>query len=92
MEDFLSNFGLNGKACLLRAICEVHSKPVHQLGLIGEMLRLFFTASKSPYSDLLDEYVAAENTGVGTHGPGECYPYYKECPRSLFQSNKNKYM
>lgn len=43
VEDLLSTFGLNGKACLLRTICEVHSKSVHHLGLFGEMAKLFFT-------------------------------------------------
>lgn len=43
LEDFLSSFGLDGHACVLRAICEVHSKQVHRYGLIGEFLKLFFT-------------------------------------------------
>lgn len=43
IEDFVSNFGLDGKACVLRAICEVHSKSVQRYGLIGEMFKLFFT-------------------------------------------------
>ncbi len=43
VEDFISTFGFDGKACLLRAICEVHSKSVHHLGLFGEMVKLFFT-------------------------------------------------
>lgn len=43
IEDLISNFGLNGKACVLRAICEVHSKPVNRFGLIGEVFKLFFT-------------------------------------------------
>lgn len=42
-EDMLANFGLNGKACLLRAICEVQGHPLSNFGLIGEMLKLFFT-------------------------------------------------
>lgn len=42
-EDMLGNFGLNGKACLLRAICEVQGHPLNNFGLIGEMLKLFFT-------------------------------------------------
>ncbi|XP_043515240.1 uncharacterized protein LOC122531405 isoform X2 [Frieseomelitta varia] len=42
-EDMLANFGLNGKACLLRAICEVQGHPLNNFGLIGEMLKLFFT-------------------------------------------------
>lgn len=43
IEDFISTFGVDGKACLLRAICEVHSRPVHGFGLLGEVLKLFFT-------------------------------------------------
>lgn len=43
VEDFLSNFGMDGKACLLRAICEVHAHPLTNFGLFGEILKLFFT-------------------------------------------------
>lgn len=43
LEDFLSNFGLDGHGCLLRTICEVHSKSVDRYGLIGEFMKLFFT-------------------------------------------------
>ncbi|KAJ6641863.1 hypothetical protein Bhyg_06808 [Pseudolycoriella hygida] len=91
VEDLISTFGLDGKACLLRAICEVHSKSIHHLGLFGEMLKLFFTASKSQFSQLLPEYVSAEEVGQGVRGPGECFPYYKNCPRSLFKADNNKY-
>lgn len=43
MEDFIANFGLNGKACVLRTICEVHAKSVHNFGMLGEIMKLFFT-------------------------------------------------
>lgn len=43
LEDFLSQFGLDGHGCLLRTICEVHSKNVLRYGLIGEFMKLFFT-------------------------------------------------
>ncbi|XP_050092697.1 uncharacterized protein LOC126575821 [Anopheles aquasalis] len=89
VEDFIANFGLDGRACMLRAICEVHSKSIEKFGLIGEMLKLFFTASASPYSQHLDEYVMAEKLGRGQDGPGECFPYFKDCPRSLFRSAHN---
>uniref|UniRef100_A0A182NK90 Uncharacterized protein n=1 Tax=Anopheles dirus TaxID=7168 RepID=A0A182NK90_9DIPT len=89
VEDFIANFGLDGRACMLRAICEVHSKSIEKFGLIGEMLKLFFTASLSPYSEHLEEYVTAEKVGRGQDGPGECFPYYKDCPRSLFRSSNN---
>ncbi|XP_049541794.1 uncharacterized protein LOC125955023 [Anopheles darlingi] len=89
VEDFIANFGLDGRACMLRAICEVHSKSIEKFGLVGEMLKLFFTASASPYSQHLDEYVMAEKVGRGQDGPGECFPYFKDCPRSLFRSAHN---
>lgn len=44
VEDFLSNFGLDGKACVLRTICEIHSmQSIHHFGLFGEFIKLFFT-------------------------------------------------
>ncbi|CAI6347640.1 unnamed protein product [Macrosiphum euphorbiae] len=87
VEDMLTNFGMDGKACLLRAICEVHGhKSIHKFGFLGEFIQLFFTASKSTYADLLDEYVTAETIGKQSK---ECYPYFKECPKSLFTNNHN---
>ncbi|KAJ8926024.1 hypothetical protein NQ315_009879 [Exocentrus adspersus] len=92
VEELLENFGMDGRACLLRAICEVHARPMTKFGLLGEMLKLFLSASKSPYADMLHEYVEAENAGTGTlDTPGECWPYMKDCPRSLFVSEHNHY-
>ncbi|XP_011629898.1 uncharacterized protein LOC105422287 [Pogonomyrmex barbatus] len=87
-EDMLTTLGMNGKACLLRAICEVQGHHLNNFGLIGEMLKLFFTASRSPFANLLKEYVEAENRGK-FHG--ECWPYFKDCPKSLFLPSTNKY-
>ncbi|VVC42606.1 Hypothetical protein CINCED_3A008282 [Cinara cedri] len=86
IEDMLANFGMDGKACLLRAICEVHSHTaLDKFGFLGEFLELFLTASRSKYADLMDEYVTAETTGKHK----ECFPYFKECPKSLFLNNHN---
>ncbi|XP_052131959.1 uncharacterized protein LOC113202713 [Frankliniella occidentalis] len=85
VEDLLDNFGMDGKACLLRAICEVHGRSaesLRSLGVLGEMLRLFLTASKSPFAVLLPEYVQAERAGAGD---GECWPYFRDCPKSIFR-------
>ncbi|XP_075217488.1 uncharacterized protein LOC142322367 [Lycorma delicatula] len=89
LEDFLANFGMDGKACLLRAICEVHGHTsLRRFGLLGEVVQLFFTASKSPYSELLEEYIEAEKAG---RDDGDCWRYYKNCPKSLFRTTHNKY-
>lgn len=49
---------------------------------------IIYSASKSPFSSLLKEYVEAENRGK-FHG--ECWPYFKDCPKSLFRLSENKY-
>ena len=41
VEDFLFKFGMDGKACLLRAICEMHESPLLGYGFFGEVLELF---------------------------------------------------
>jgi hypothetical protein len=49
-------------------------------------------ASKSPFADMLEEYVTAEQAGQ-ENGHGECWRYYKACPKSLFMSpQENKYL
>ncbi|KNC29220.1 hypothetical protein FF38_01407, partial [Lucilia cuprina] len=85
VEDFLSTFGMNGKACLLRTICEIHSRKIDHYGVFGEMAKLFLTVTRSPFSDLIPEYVTAQEIGEGRTAPGECFPYHKECPKSVFK-------
>ncbi|XP_063366933.1 uncharacterized protein LOC134655402 isoform X1 [Cydia amplana] len=87
-EDMFTNFGMEGRECLLRAICEIHSHPLTNFGFLGEVMKLFFTPSKSPYATLLSEYVEAQKAG---EKGGECWPYYRLCPRSIFQPSPNKY-
>lgn len=43
MEDFLFKMGLDGKSCLLRAICEMHESPLMGYGLFGEIMELILT-------------------------------------------------
>ena len=43
VEDYLFKAGLEGKACLLRAICETHQSPLLGYGLVGELLEMFLT-------------------------------------------------
>lgn len=50
-----------------------------------------FRASKSPYAKMLSEYVEAENAGKGQSGASECWPYMKDCPKSLFLQRHNHY-
>lgn len=49
IENVLYNFGMEGRDCLLRAICEVHELPVDRFhGLVGEALRFLFTYVENP--------------------------------------------
>ncbi|XP_066153719.1 uncharacterized protein [Euwallacea fornicatus] len=92
IEELLENFGMDGRACLLRAICEVHAYPLGGFGLLGEMLKLFLSASQSPYAHLMQDHVNAERAGRGLEGgAGECWPYMKDCPKSLFMNKHNRY-
>lgn len=49
--------------------------------------------TKSNYAYLLTEYVIAQQIGEGKRRPGECFPYFKKCPRSIFRgaAEPNKY-
>lgn len=56
------------------------------------MITINYRASQSPFSHLMEEYVAAEKIGKGEIDPGECFPFFKDCPKSLFQTaSSNKY-
>ena len=50
VEDLLTTFGINGKACLLRTICEVHSRSLENLGFLGEATKLFLTSVQNEIS------------------------------------------
>ncbi|KAH8305245.1 hypothetical protein KR018_006264 [Drosophila ironensis] len=91
LEDFLSTFGMDGKACLLRTICEMHSRSLEKFGVFGEMTKLFLTVTKSPFADLVPDYVQAQEVGEGKQAPGECFPYFKACPKSIFKALASKY-
>ncbi|XP_042887862.1 uncharacterized protein LOC122263492 [Penaeus japonicus] len=82
VEDSLSNMGLNGSACLLRAICEMFQFPLEMHGFFGEVLELFFSASRSPHAEKrLSEYTRAERVGRSS---GDCLEYHSACSLSLF--------
>jgi len=37
------------------------------------------------------DYVEAQEVGEGKQAPGECFPYFKACPKSIFKALSNKY-
>ncbi|XP_076040770.1 uncharacterized protein LOC143025198 [Oratosquilla oratoria] len=78
----LSRFGLDGKSCLLRAVCEVAESPLREDGLLGEILNIILTASYGSTSNELYDYVSAEYYG---RSYGDCWSAYPQCPVSLFK-------
>ncbi|KAK7081199.1 hypothetical protein SK128_010636 [Halocaridina rubra] len=80
IQNALENFGLPGKSCLLRAVCEVAEEPVSHLGLMGDVLNLFLAAGYGEGSDDMAEYIKAEELG---RREGECGDQYSECPMPL---------
>ncbi|KAG0709983.1 hypothetical protein GWK47_002621 [Chionoecetes opilio] len=83
LETILSSVGLPGKACLLRATCEVFQGPLTRHGMLGELLHLFLSPSRSPseHQVRLGPYVEAETRGRTT---GDCSAYHAACAKSLF--------
>lgn len=55
------------------------------------MIYLTYSVTKSPFAELIPEYVRAQRVGEGKQAPGECFPYYKGCPKSIFKALANKY-
>lgn len=55
------------------------------------MINLTYSVTKSPFAELIPEYVRAQRVGEGKQAPGECFPYYKGCPKSIFKALANKY-
>ncbi|KAK8371710.1 hypothetical protein O3P69_013562 [Scylla paramamosain] len=78
----LNRFGVDGKACLLRAVCEVAESPLRDDGLLGEVLNIILTASYGASSSHLYDYINAEHYG---RAYGDCWSAYPQCPMSLFK-------
>ncbi|KAF0304880.1 hypothetical protein FJT64_023387 [Amphibalanus amphitrite] len=78
----LDKFGMDGRACLLRAICEVAAYPMEHEGLFGEIMNIVLSASRGPDDDSrLDPYLRAEYEG---RAQGDCHATYAACPVSVF--------
>jgi len=87
LEKYISSSaGVNGHACLLRAICEVSLAPKHNDGLVGDAVNMLLStgttlASITKEDETIREYVEAQDHAQNT---GTCNSYHKECPMSFF--------
>ncbi|XP_045102610.1 uncharacterized protein LOC123499071 [Portunus trituberculatus] len=80
LETSLTVAGVDGRACMLRAVCEGQSKRLIALNLLGHLLTAFLTPQDKT---LLKPYWEAAEVGrAGTRG-GRCAKHYPGCPVSL---------
>ncbi|XP_076044870.1 uncharacterized protein LOC143027468 [Oratosquilla oratoria] len=77
MQKTMDSVGMNGRSCVLRAVCGMANQSLDDLGLIGEMIKLFFSAGYGEGSDEVADYVEAEELGRLHGGCDEKYP---SCP------------
>uniref|UniRef100_A0A182RNA0 Uncharacterized protein n=1 Tax=Anopheles funestus TaxID=62324 RepID=A0A182RNA0_ANOFN len=75
LEHGMSRWGRNGRACLLRAVCEVAETPLKHNGLIGEIIDVIFTPA--PTDPLDPDYLVAQSHGQQGR---DCTELYSACP------------
>ncbi|KAK3855346.1 hypothetical protein Pcinc_038247 [Petrolisthes cinctipes] len=83
LEAVFSNMGINGRECLLKAICESAEDSPADYGLMGQLVHLVLSPNHGPTStsrDQLREYRAAESYGQDA---GNCGLAYPTCPFHL---------
>ncbi|XP_063219035.1 uncharacterized protein LOC134529161 [Bacillus rossius redtenbacheri] len=84
VEVVMDNYGLNGRACVLRTICESAQRLVPRSSMLVEMLRSMFTlplenvGSDEPHDHVV--YDSAHRSGLAR---GSCRDLYPDCPASL---------
>ncbi|RZC33151.1 DM4 12 domain containing protein [Asbolus verrucosus] len=87
IEKFFEKYGYgDGKACLLRSICEVAAQPVDKkTGILAEIIHAILTPSTT--REILDnhfnsEYHAAEKLGKEVDN---CAALFPECPLNFIR-------
>jgi len=82
IEQTLGKMGLDGKSCVLRAVCEINETPIGQFSFMGEIITLLLTLRKEHKErTFLKEYIEAET--LGAKGKDLCWKKYSTCPISI---------
>ncbi|XP_050725513.1 myb-like protein X [Eriocheir sinensis] len=75
--------GLDGRACVLRFICELRKNPIQEWTIVGELLTMLFTPRENG-KGILKDYLQAIEVG-DEEDPDSCYNAYAfKCPLSVF--------
>ena len=85
VEKYVSHItGADGHTCLLRAMCEASSIPLHDEGIIGDAVTFLLTTNyaSEEEDDRFKKYLAAQAKGQLT---GDCTDWHAGCPMSLFK-------
>ncbi|CRK91563.1 CLUMA_CG005218, isoform A [Clunio marinus] len=83
IESRLNSRGIDGKKCLLRAICESATYPlIENNGVVGHILHIVLTPSSSLDEELPKEYSKAEILGRENN----CVKYERHCKFSLLNT------
>lgn len=77
----MQNTGIDGRACLLRAICEMQQNPLNHYSIMGEILTALHRPKRAA-GNLMQEYLEAEK--LGQADAEFCITNYSGCPVSLF--------
>ncbi|XP_037794167.1 uncharacterized protein LOC119589644 [Penaeus monodon] len=86
IEDNISSLGVDGRACVLRFICEMQTNKFSRASLFGELFTLLFTPKPgAPYTVLKGEISPPGKKGSpGGKGTGLLSPKTRDCPLSVF--------
>jgi len=82
VETTMGKMGLDGRTCVLRAVCEINETPISQFSFIGEIVTLLLTLKKEHKErNFLKDYLEAET--LGARGKDLCWKKYSTCPISI---------
>jgi len=85
VEKYMGHLtGADGHSCLLRAMCEASSTPLHDEGIIGDAVTFLLTTNYATEEEdeRFKKYFAAQAKGQLT---GDCTEWHEGCPMSLFK-------
>ncbi|KAK4298913.1 hypothetical protein Pmani_028771 [Petrolisthes manimaculis] len=93
LEERITNtYGLDGKKCIYRFICELTKNPIKDYTLMGELITTVFSPRKdndNNNNNILKEYLEAQLAGE-VDNPESCHiAYGNECPVTLINDYYN---
>merc|ERR1740128_507108 len=82
IEKYLSRIGgVDGHACLKRAICEVAAIPHHDDGILGDAMNLMLKVDDTEIEEN-PEFADAQQVGQAKQ---DCVKFHASCPMSVFK-------